>query len=459
MKNVIIIGAGITGLSTAWRLSENGYNVQLIEKSDTVGGLARSIKVNNYYLDIGPHSFFSEDKEVFNAVMNLFKDEEGQIPHSKRSVKMWFRNRYVDYPLSAKSVLFQMGILAPFMSTLSFAKSYIKSLFIKKKPNELLTIEDWAIGNFGKYLFLNFFKPYTEQFWKIPTSELSHRVIPSSKKMDFAKTLKHLLISKYLEISKREPGKLSLVQRESLPSYYPKKGFGEIANRISNIVKSNNGEILLNEIAEEIKINKDQSFTIKTNKRTIDSKYVISTIPINLLAPKIKPPPPEDVIKESSKLEYLSLILLHLFTNKNDVLNCQYCYYINKPYNRISEMNNFSNSTSPTNENILSVEISCLPNSDLMNMNDEDIFNMCMSSIEKDKIINKNEIIDYKVIKVSNVYPIYRKQYEKSLNTTENFFKSIDNFYSLGRQGQFYYGDIDQMIRIGFDNAKKIISE
>ena len=156
MKNITIIGAGITGLSTAWKLTENGHKVKIIEKSDTVGGLARSIKIDNYYLDIGPHSFFSEDEEVFNSVMSLFKGEEEQMPYSKRSVKMWFRNRYVDYPLSAKSVLFQMGIIAPFMSTLSFAKSYIKSLFIQKKPNELLTIEDWAIGNFGKYLFLNF---------------------------------------------------------------------------------------------------------------------------------------------------------------------------------------------------------------------------------------------------------------------------------------------------------------
>ena len=51
-----------------------------------------------------------------------------------------------------------------------------------------------------------------EQFWKIKTSDLSHRVIPSNKKMDFARTLKHLLIKKYLMISKREPGKLSLLK-------------------------------------------------------------------------------------------------------------------------------------------------------------------------------------------------------------------------------------------------------
>ena len=64
MKKIIIIGAGITGLSSAWKLSEKGYNVNVIESDKTIGGLAKSIKVENYYFDIGPHSFFSEDKSV-----------------------------------------------------------------------------------------------------------------------------------------------------------------------------------------------------------------------------------------------------------------------------------------------------------------------------------------------------------------------------------------------------------
>ena len=48
------------------------------------------------------------------------KGEESAMPFSKRTVKMWFRNRYVDYPLSAKSVLFQMGLMSPILSFLSF---------------------------------------------------------------------------------------------------------------------------------------------------------------------------------------------------------------------------------------------------------------------------------------------------------------------------------------------------
>ena len=100
MKKIVIIGGGITGLSVAWKLSEKGYKVKIIEMDKFIGGLARSIKMGNYFLDIGPHSFFSEDKEVFKKVMDLFEGEQGEIPYSKRSVKMMFKGKYVDYPLS-----------------------------------------------------------------------------------------------------------------------------------------------------------------------------------------------------------------------------------------------------------------------------------------------------------------------------------------------------------------------
>lgn len=461
MKKIIIVGGGITGLSAAWKLSEKGYSVDLIESDKSVGGLAKSIKMENYAFDIGPHSFFTEDKEIFKKVMNLFEGEKGEIPYSKRTVKMMFRGKYVDYPLSAKSILIQMGIFTALMCSLSFAKSYIfttiSSFFVKRKKFEDLTVKEWAIENFGKYLYLNFFKPYTEQFWKINTSELSRRVIPSSRKFDFAKTLKHLLISKYLELSRREPGKLSLVQRESLPTYYPKKGFGEIANRISKQIKNNSGEIHLSQEVNEIIINSNNSFEIKTKDKTFFADHVVSTIPLNRLISKIKPLHEMQIVQSSRKLEYLALVLIYLITKKKNVLDCQYCYFVNRPYNRISDMNYFSENLSPKDENILSVEFSCHYDSDIWKATDEEIFSMCIQDIEKDNFLKKSDVINYKVVKIPSVYPIYRKDYEIHLKKTQEYLAKIKNFFSIGRQGQFYYGDIDQMIRIGFDTADKII--
>ena len=122
-------------------------------------------------------------------------------------------------------------------------------------------------------------------------------------------------------------------------------------------------------------------------------------------------------------------------------------------------MNNFSTDLSPANENILTVEISCLKNSDLWNLSDDEIYDLCISSIEKDKILKKEDIEDFKIVKIPSVYPIYRKEYETYLNKTNEYFSKIKNFSSVGRQGSFYYGDIDQMVRIGFDEADKIISD
>ncbi len=457
MKKIIIIGAGVSGLSAAWELSNLGYKTTIIESDKQIGGLAKSVVMEDYILDIGPHSFFTEDKEVYDRVISLFKGEESAMPYSKRRVKMYFRGKYVDYPLSVKSVLFQMGIISPFLSTFSFLKSYIKDLISRKNksPDRKLTVEEWAIENFGKYLFLNFFKPYTEQFWKIKTSELSHRVIPSSKKMDFAKTLKHLLIKKYLEISRREPGNLSLVERESLPSYYPKKGFGDIPVRIGKEILKKNNEIFTNCTVEKIFF-EDESIKIKTNKNVFIGDHVISTIPLNQVIKKINPEPPEPVLTSSQKLDYLSLILVYIITKKRNVLNCQYCYYINKPYNRISEMNFFSEETSPKDENLLAVEISCHYKDSTWQLTDEKLFNLCIESMKNDKILDPSEVINFKVLKFPSVYPIYRKDYDKNLDTVKSYFSNTKNFSSIGRQGQFFYGDIDQMIRVGFDTARKI---
>ena len=457
MKKVIILGAGITGLSSGWKLSEKGFDVTIIEKESEIGGLAKTINFKNNLVDLGPHSFFSEDKEIYDSVIDLFKDEPQDMPIVKRSVKMFFMNYYVDYPLSAKSILFQMGPIIPIKSFLSFLNSFIKSFFKKNDKNKNLSIEEWAINNFGYFLYKNFFKPYTEQFWKISTEKLSHRVIPASKKLDFAKTLKHLFINKYLEISKREPGSLNLVQRESLPTFYPKKGFGEIAKKIQSKIIDNKGKVNLNETVELVNCLKNGKFNIQTSKQNYDADVLISTLPLDTFVKSISPlNKNKDIINSSQKLNYLALKILYIIVKKKDVLGCQYCYFINRPYNRVSNLNLFSNEITDNEKNALSIEISCHKNSEIWNSTDEEIYKLCKENLVKDNLILDEDILEWKVISVPNVYPIYQINYENHLDKVENELNKIQNFYSLGRLGKFYYGDIDQMIRFGFDISKKI---
>ena len=107
---------------------------------------------------------------------------------------------------------------------------------------------------------------------------------------------------------------------------------------------------------------------------------------------KINPNPPNQVMECSQKLEYLCLVLVYIITKKKTVIDCQYCYFINKPYNRISEMNFFSEKLSPQDENILAVEISCHYESDIWKSSDEEIFSTCIQAIEKDNFLKKEDV-------------------------------------------------------------------
>ena len=195
---------------------------------------------------------------------------------------------------------------------------------------------------------------------------------------------------------------------------------------------------------------------IITNKQNFICDYVISTIPLNNLIKKFNPKPPDLVLKCSQELKYLSLVLLYIITKKEDVLNCQYCYFIDRPYNRISEMNNFSRETSPKSENLLSVEISCHYKDETWNLSDQEIYERCIKSIERDELLKKSDVVNFKILRFPSVYPIYKKNYDDNLEEVNKFLDKSKNFYSIGRQGQFYYGDIDQMARFGFDTADKI---
>ncbi len=79
-KSAIIIGSGLGGLSTALRLSTEGYDVTVIEKHSKAGGRLNQLKLDGFTFDVGP-SFMSmswELDELFksNGLKNPIKLEE-----------------------------------------------------------------------------------------------------------------------------------------------------------------------------------------------------------------------------------------------------------------------------------------------------------------------------------------------------------------------------------------------
>ena len=53
-KKIIVIGAGLGGLSAAISLRQSGYDVELFEKNEKIGGKLNVLKEHGYTFDMGP---------------------------------------------------------------------------------------------------------------------------------------------------------------------------------------------------------------------------------------------------------------------------------------------------------------------------------------------------------------------------------------------------------------------
>ena len=160
-KKIVIVGAGPAGLSAAWELLKDGnspYEVTILELSDMVGGMAKSVIHNGDFMDAGGHRFFSKEKAVLEWWMKLFERKEAtqDLLLRQRKVSIYYKKQFFDYPvtLDGKNIR-QLGIRNACKIVISYLKYCIY-------PRKECSLEDFYVNRFGKKLYTMFFEKYTE---------------------------------------------------------------------------------------------------------------------------------------------------------------------------------------------------------------------------------------------------------------------------------------------------------
>jgi phytoene desaturase len=100
MKEIAIIGSGFSSLSAACYLAKEGYNVNVYEKNDSLGGRARSFKAEGFRFDMGPSWYWMPD--VFDSFFSHFNKKVSDFYQLERldpSYRIFFTSDdYVDLP-------------------------------------------------------------------------------------------------------------------------------------------------------------------------------------------------------------------------------------------------------------------------------------------------------------------------------------------------------------------------
>ena len=100
-KKVIIIGAGMSGLTAAYLLHKEGYNIIVLEKNDKVGGSIETVMENNFPFDRGPNSALETTPIIAQLVEELnLKDQ--LVYASKEGNKRYIlrNNKLITLPMS-----------------------------------------------------------------------------------------------------------------------------------------------------------------------------------------------------------------------------------------------------------------------------------------------------------------------------------------------------------------------
>ena len=424
----IVLGAGPSGLITAWKLLEAGWDVKIIEKNNISGGLCRSWKQKGFIMDTGPHIFHTPDKLLKNFWKKHFKDLLIEGKFSCKNVKGKNFDEFYEYPLSIEG-------LNQFDKDLKLKiKKELKKCNKNDQRYKAKNYREYIDSFIGPTLRKMFFEKYPEKIWGINTKHMTPDWAPN--RIKFRNKILPFYHEQYVAVGKY--------------------GTGAIYDRIKNLIKKKGGKFFLNETVKGFKFNENKIFEISTNKKVYKIKtneVVISTLPISITS---------RLLGKKNNLKFRGICSVYLFYNKKQILpkDHHWLYFDSEKllFNRITENKKLTKFVAPKNKSYLTAEITYSQGDKFSKLSSDEVIKKVKDQIGLTGLVDNKMLIDASINYEPYVYPVQFADYKNEVVRVKSFVESFDNLFSIGAGGEFNYADSQIIFHKSFDLVNSLIN-
>ncbi|MCB0417845.1 MAG: FAD-dependent oxidoreductase [Bdellovibrionales bacterium] len=446
-KNIVVLGAGVTGLSAAYRLSKDpAVKVYVIEKRNAVGGLCGSFKDGDFVLDYGPHKFYTLLDGIVDELKELMGEE---LMERDKAQSIYMHGRYYTYPLKMTEMLTRFPLSESFKILFSYGTQLLKN-FISNK--DAVTYEEFIKERFGNGLYQSIFAPMAEKIYGDPS------------KLD----------RKLAEVRISSPGLLSVVKQLLFRSkidksiqapkfHYPQMGYGRIPEKMREIAERNGATFHLGAEVNRLEIHDGKVAAVQFtdgngDRQRLVCDELIYTIPIAQIG-KLIPDYSPRLESVCEKVKSRNVIIYYFLLKSGPILPSMWVFFPEQEFRfgRLSEMTKFSPSTAPAGHTALMVDFTCDPEDPVWKMSDQALGDLLLGQLEPLNLFQADQVVKRFSKRFQSFYPVYNVGFQNNLNEIRELEGRFKNLYFIGRTGDFNYNNADQCMDMGFQAADHIL--
>lgn len=427
-----VLGGGLTGITLARLLHEQGDDVTVLEQNETIGGLCRSKRELGFTFDTGgSHIIFSRDTEVLSFMLSVLGENADR---RTRKTKILYKGRYVKYPF--ENGLYQLPDEDRFFCINEFVKNLIA--VEKGEVPPPANFAEWITHTFGRGIAGCYMLPYNEKIWNYPADRMSHHWvegrIPRPPVEDIIRSAIGIETEGYVH--------------QAVFSYPVTGGIEALVRAIAEpVLPAVRTGFSVASVREE-----DGKFLVSDGRETVRADRLISTIPLQNLLPCLADVPAE-VQAACDALRYNSLCSVFIGLS-GDVPDISWLYVPDEKtglFNRISFPSNYSTKVAPPDHSSILAEITYNDGDAVSRMTDDAVIEHTVGSLVAAGIIPSRDDVVYTGIERQKfAYVVYDIEYQKNIGIVREFCRdrSID---LVGRFSQFEYLNMDGCIRSAID--------